>query len=133
MLILIKFITMGCDYYAHTIIGLRLTEDDLINEETGEYVKEYSNNDNDDYNGIITIYDMKGDIVYEVKRFGEYYYVIADMNSVWYMGDESVCEKSEFSLEMLCEKRTRMRDDLSEIGVWDNSKFGIYTIIECLY
>lgn len=125
---------MGVDYYARTIVGLRLIEKDLIDDETNNYINEYRHVYDSGNAGILTVCDSDSDenddIMYEVKKIDEYYYVVAHMT----MSDEnSPCSKSNHTLDELCESRGKMRDDLDSIGLWDYNKFGTYTILECSY
>lgn len=45
----------------------------------------------------------------------------------------NVTEKCEFSLEKLVDLKNAMKEDLSEIGLWNESNFGIYTLIYFSY
>lgn len=118
---------MGADYYAYTIIGLQLNQNDLIGKD-GEYIDEYWDNDCDDGGNIVL-----SDVEYEVVKLGEHYYVVGYKNIVCENGNSCVFKKCKSSLEELCEIKKKMCDNLKRIGLWSDNKFGIYTISKCSF
>lgn len=117
---------MGCDYYAYTIIGLQLEENDLIGKDN-EFIDEYWPDDCDEGGSIVL-----SDVEYDVKKYGNYYYVVGHMDTIYYDGDCGY-KKCKCSLEELCEIKKKMCNDLGRIKLWSDNKFGIYTILDCSF
>lgn len=149
---------MGFDCYAMTVIGLRITENDLMTKHINCNCKDNNdpefnycptcgkkNIDSDfidkfewkasyDYPlyGTITINNIAYSIIQPIKEEHEkWLYINLYYESKHYESEETM--KCSCTLEQLVSLKESMKSDLTEIGLWDDEKFGIYTLINTSY
>jgi hypothetical protein len=105
------------NFYAYTIIGLKISKSDLKNE-NNEYILNYTKIDNVD--GELKI----NDAIYKVTKIhadDDFHYILL------YEGCSGTKSKCPFSLELLCKMKEELKINLQSINLWADDKFGIYT------
>lgn len=151
---------MGFDCAAVTVIGLRITEDDLIvkkiehrecscscklNNSSFNYCHEcgHKNNKYFEYQ-YVTGYVKTDDDDWTIQIEDRIYNIIQPTSNenLWYITldylsragprnyEKDGRSKLAYDLETLLEMKNQMKIDLTTIGVWNDAKFGIYTLID---
>lgn len=106
-------------FCAYTIVGLKVQKSDLKiidNNNNQSYIHNYTKIDNVD--GELKL----NNTIYKVTKLhadDEFHYILL------YEGSNS--SKCPFTLELLCEMKSKMKLNLQTINLWNEDKFGIYT------
>jgi len=150
---------MGVDYYAYTVIGLKIIEGDLNVEKTYEYKLCKCANNLPKYKycpdcstlnkfGTYTITECIDNFsreycndYYGILTINDTKYKIFQLNDDEYLyitihyscHDEE--NKCPLTLETLCELKQKMVEDLKTTKFYKDfdKKFGIYTLLRCSY
>ncbi len=143
---------MGCSYYAYTVIGLKITKQDLVIQKTHKYTLCGCKKNSADFKycpscgktnkfGTYTTNEYIGNYVkdegdeYGILTINDSKYKVLQINDKRDMfitiyvelcsvgNSDYSCEVCLLSLETLCELKTKLMNDLISINFWEDNNF----------
>ncbi len=137
---------MGADYYSYAVIGIEIDPEKLVTEteERGCDCKEVPTGKFCSSCGATATVKVKAeDIIWEIEEDDDFhgYKIIfgtdrekAYISAVWAEEDEdgsiNCFNQIPNDIEGI---RNKMKDTLDPLGLWDEKKFGLYSVLYCSY
>lgn len=136
---------MGADYYSYAVIGVEIDQKKLYQKPINKKAFEH------DYPKTMKFCPNTGNKLWEEveepipewddeDELGEYKVYFSTDDTRCFIG-VIVCESGPYKGEVnfvqfpddLEDKKQKLKDFLTPLGLWDESKFGVYSIMRCSY